>query len=193
MHFNDLKTILGLLHSRRSAKARDLTVPGPNPDQLHDILAAAMRVPDHGKLAPWRFIIIPNHRREALADVIEAAYRTEKPDAGHLAIEAVRAYALNAPTLIVVISCAQENGRIPVWEQVLSAGAACQNLLLAAHALGFIGNWLTGWPAYSTHVIKALGGSETDQIAGFMYIGTSSNDLEERPRPEYAAVVTVWQ
>ncbi len=192
MNFNDISTTISLLHTRRSAKARDLVAPGPDAEQLRYIFQAAMRVPDHGKLSPWRFIIIPDDERENFADIIENAYIKEKPDAGRLEVQVMRSYALNAPTLIVIMSCPFENGRIPVWEQHLSAGAACQNLLLAATALGFACNWLTDWPAYSRLIIHALGGSDTDNIAGFIYIGSNIKMLEERPRPEYESVVTHW-
>ncbi len=192
MQFNETKTTLSLLQTRRSAKARDLVAPGPDPQQLREILQAAMRVPDHGKLFPWRFIVVPEGERDNLATIIENAYFKEKPDAGRLEIQAMRSYATDAPSLVVVLSCARENGRIPIWEQQLSAGAACQTLLLAAHTLGFACNWLTGWPSYSKSVINALGGDDGDRIAGFIYIGNNIKILEERPRPKYDAVVMQW-
>ncbi len=149
-----------------------------------------MRVPDHGKLAPWRFVVIPETRRSVFADVIETAYRSEKPDAGKLEIESVRAYALQGERLVVVLSAAIEGIKIPVWEQLLSAGAVCQNFLMAAHAHGCVASWLTGWPAYSPAVISALGGKASDKIAGFLYIGSPTRTLEERPRPNFDAVVS---
>jgi len=191
--FNDRTSTLSLLLTRRSGKARDLAAPGPSNAQLRDILAAAQRVPDHGKLNPWRFVIVPGAQREALAGVIETAYRSEKPTAGKLEIEAVRAFALEAPTLVVVLSTPSPKSHIPLWEQQLSAGAACQTLLVAAHALGFAGNWLTGWPAYNRGVIAALGGDADAAIAGFLYLGTVTGDLSERPRPDYDAVVSTWR
>jgi nitroreductase len=188
--FNDQQTTLALLHSRRSGKARDMVHPGPDAQQREHILLAAMRVPDHGKLSPWRFVIVDADRRAALAAVIEAAYRAEKPQASDMEINAVRAYALDAPTLIVVLSTPKIASHIPLWEQQLSAGAAIQTMLIAAHSLGFVGNWLTGWPAYSAAVRTALGGADTDSIAGFVFIGTPGKALEERPRPDPAQIIS---
>jgi nitroreductase len=190
MMFNDRTSMLSLLKSRRSGKPRDMVPPGPSEAQLHDIIAIAARVPDHGKLAPWRFVIIPQNRRSALADIIQQAYLQEKPAATQAEIEGVRAYALQGERLVVVLSAVKTGIKIPVWEQELSAGAVCQNFLLAAHALGFVGSWLTGWPAYSPAVLAALGGTASDKIAGFLYIGSPARDLEERPRPTYADIVS---
>jgi nitroreductase len=190
MLFNDRTSVLSLLKSRRSGKPRDMVSPGPTDDQLRDIIAIAARVPDHGKLAPWRFVIIPQHRRAAFADIIQQAYLQEKPEATKIEIDGVRAYALQGERLVVVLSAVKTGIKIPVWEQELSAGAVCHNFLLATHALGFVGSWLTGWPAYSPAVMSALGGTATDKIAGFLYIGSPSRELEERPRPAYADIVS---
>jgi nitroreductase len=189
--FNDTASSLTLLHSRRSGKARDMVAPGPDATQLDQILRAAVRVPDHGKLAPWRFVMVGADQREALATLLITAYRTEKPEAGRLEIEAMEQFARQAPTLIVALSSPVAGSKIPLWEQELTVGAACMNLLTAAHALGFVGNWLTGWPAYSDMVRDAFGGPE-DRIAGFLFLGTAGRDLDERPRPEFDAVVRHW-
>ena len=189
--FNDTKTPLSLLRTRRSGKPRDMIAPGPDDAQLRTILEAAMRVPDHGKLNPWRFVIIGNDQRERLADLLTSAYRAEKPDAGRLEIEAMREFAHQAPTLVVVISAPVADSKIPRWEQELSAGAACMALLMAAHATGSVGGWLTGWPAYS-HAVRDAFGDSGSRIAGFIFIGTPARDLEERPRPDYDAVVRMW-
>jgi nitroreductase len=191
--FNDLSSTAALLATRRSAKARDMIAPGPDAAQLRQILEAALRVPDHGKLNPWRFVIIPDDRRDALADLLVEAYRSEKPDAGRLELESMVQFAQQAPTLVVILSTPAENSKIPLWEQELSAGAACMNMLVATHALGFVGSWLTGWPAYNDRVREALGGGQHDKIAGFMFLGTASRDLDERPRPAYEAVVSTWK
>ncbi len=151
----------------------------------------AARTPDHGKLAPWRFIIVPDDKRQALADLITAAYLAEKPDAGRLEIEAQVQFATQAPALVVVMSAPKEC-KIPLWEQELSAGAVCMNLLHAAHAAGFVGGWLTTWPAFNDTVRDAFGGPD-ERIAGFVFIGTPSRELEERPRPELGDVLSVWQ
>ena len=189
--FNDASTPLALLHSRRSGKPRDMIAPGPDAAQLDQILRAAVRVPDHGKLAPWRFVVVGADQRGALSGLLVRAYRQEKPEAGRLEIEAMEQFAHQAPTLIVALSSPVSESKIPLWEQQLSVGAACMNLLIATHALGFVGGWLTGWPAYSDSVRDAFG-TPTQRIAGFLFIGTPARPLEERPRPEFDAVVRHW-
>lgn len=183
--FNDRSDALSLLLSRRSARARDLVAPGPSEAELRTILAAATRVPDHGKLAPWRFVEIRD--REAFATLLVAAYRADRPDAGRLEVEAMDAFARQAPCLVAALSCPKDS-HIPRWEQELSMGAAIMNLLLAAHALGYAGNWLTGAAAYLAPVAEALGG----RPAGFLFLGTPSKPLEERARPEPGAVIGRW-
>ena len=191
--FNDLSSPAALLATRRSGKPRDMVAPGPDEAQLSAILSAAMRVPDHGKLAPWRFVIVGSDSREAFAEMLKGAYLVDKPGAGRLELEAMEQFARQAPTLVAVLSTPVESSKIPLWEQELSAGAVCMNLLTATHAAGFVGSWLTGWPAYSTQVLHSLGGREGDRIAGFLFIGTPSRELEERPRPAYEAVVSTWK
>ena len=188
--FNDLASATSLLATRRSGKARDLVSPGPDASALRAILTAAMRVPDHGKLAPWRFVIISDERRVPLSEAMVATYITEKPDAGRVEIDAIRSFALQAPCLVVVLARTQDS-HIPEWEQLLSVGAACGLLCVAAHAHGYVANWLTGWPAYAPGV-SALLASAGERIAGFMFIGTPARPLTERPRPDYAAVVRSW-
>lgn len=131
-------------------------------------------------------------RREAFASVIETAYRAEKPEVSQTEINAVRAYATDAPTLIVVLSTPKIESHIPLWEQQLSVGAVIQNMLIATHGLGFVANWLTGWPAYAEGVRSALGCKTSDMIAGFIYIGTNSKPLDERPRPDLAALLSKY-
>ena len=189
--FNDRTTPLDLLLTRRSGKARDMIAPGPDADQLAKILRVASRVPDHGKLAPWRFVVVADTARAKFAELIEKAYRAEKPDAGRLELQAMRDFATQAPCLVVVMSRPNPASHIPAWEQQLSVGAACQNLLFAAHAHGFVANWLTGWAAYSPGVREALG-EPGEIVAGFMFIGTAAKPLEERPRPALDEVVRVW-
>lgn len=191
--FNDLSSTAALLATRRSAKPRDMVAPGPDAAQLRQILEAAMRVPDHGKLAPWRFVIFEAGQREAFADLLVDAYRAEKPDAGPLELNPLRQFAEQAPVMIAVISAPVEHPKIPHWEQQLSAGAACMNLLVAAHAAGFVGSWLTGWPAYNPRVLASFGAKSDDRIAGFLFLGSPSRALDERPRPAYEAVVSTWK
>lgn len=192
MMFNDSSTPSSHLATRRSGKPRDMAAPGPSERDLREMIAIAARTPDHGKLAPWRFVIIPDDRRDRLAEVIIAAYRAEKPDAGRLEIAAFEQFAHQAPALVVVLSSPRPESHIPLWEQELSAGAACMNLLHAAHAAGFVAGWLTGWAAYSDAVRDAFG-TAPERIAGFVFIGSPGRDLSERPRPDPAQVIDVWQ
>ena len=189
--FNDRTTPLSLLLTRRSAKPRDLIAPGPSADELAQVLAVAARTPDHGKIAPWRFMIVPNERRDALAALLMEAYRAERPDAPAADLAGVEQFARQAPTLVVVLSAPNRDHKVPVWEQELSAGAAAMNLLHAAHATGYAGGWLTGWAASSTQVRDAFGGPD-ERIVGFMFIGTPGRSLDERPRPVPSAVVATW-
>jgi nitroreductase len=189
--FNDTSSPLALLATRRSGKPRDLVAPGPDETQLAQMLEIAARTPDHGKLSPWRFVVVPADRRDALSAVITTAYLAERPQAARLEIEALDQFAHQAPTLVVILSSPKLESHIPLWEQELSAGAACMNLLHAAHAMGFAGGWLTGWSAYSDAVRDAFGAAP-EKIAGFVFIGTVSKPLEERPRPESDKIVRYW-
>ncbi len=187
--FNDLNTLPAYLATRRSGKPRDMIAPGPGAAQLRTILSLAMRTPDHGKLFPWRFVVIDD--RAALAGVMARAFLTANPAARPAQIEAATAAALMAPTLVVLTYAPQASAKIPLWEQQLSVGAAAMNLLHAAHAHGFVASWITGWACYDETVRLALCESD-EQLAGFFFIGTPSQALEERPRPEYGAVVRHW-
>lgn len=191
MTFNDRSTPLTLLKTRRSGKPRDLAAPGPSPEQLREMAAIAARTPDHGKLAPWRFMIVPDALRAALAEKLVDIQRAEKPDANERDAEATVQFVTQAPALVVVLSAPHEEHKIPMWEQQLSAGAACMNLLHAAHAMGFAGGWLTGWAAYSD-AVRDLFGKAPQRIAGFVFIGTPSRPLEERPRGELSEIVHEW-
>jgi nitroreductase len=190
--FNDLSSPATLLATRRSGKPRDMGPPGPSAEQLGRILDAAIRVPDHGKLAPWRFVVVPQSRREAFATLLDEAYRAERPQAGKVELEAVRQFALQGEALVVALSAPAHASHIPIWEQELSAGAACMNLLIAAHSEGFVGSWLSGWAGYSDMVRDAFGAAG-ERIAGFMFIGSPTRPLEERPRPQRADVIKIWQ
>ena len=189
--FNDLSSPAALLATRRSGKPRDMVAPGPDAAQLRNILTSAMRVPDHGKLAPWRFVTIGADQRDAFAAMLERAYRADKPDAGRLEIEAIEQFARHAPSLVAVISTPKPESHIPLWEQELSAGAACMALLVAAHAEGFVGSWLTTWASYSAEVAAHLG-HPGGRIAGFFFLGSPGRPLDERPRPDFDAIVTEW-
>lgn len=188
---NDTSSILALLETRRSGRPRDLVAPGPDAAQLRRILAVATRTPDHGKLHPWRFVTVRSGQRADFAALLDRAYRAANPDPGRLEIEANERFAHQAPALIVALSSPTEGHKIPVWEQQLSCGAACMNLALAAHALGFAAGWVTGWAAYSPIVRDAFGAAP-ERIAGFLFIGTPGMALEERLRPAYDEVVSLW-
>jgi nitroreductase len=180
---------LDLLLSRRSGSAKAMTGSGPGPEELETILTAAARVPDHGKLFPWRFILFEGESRARLGAIcLECLQRSETVTPERAALEAGR--FLRAPVVVGVVSRVREGIPIPVWEQELSSGAVCQNLLLAAHALGYVANWLTEWPAYHPLVKEALGLKPGERLAGFIYIGKSAVKLEERVRPDFTKIVT---
>jgi len=188
---NDRSSILAFLETRRSGRPRDLVAPGPDAGELARILAIAGRTPDHGKLHPWRFVHVGQGQREAFAALLQRAYRVDHPEPGRLEIEASERFAHQAPELIVLLSSPTPGHKIPVWEQELSCGAAGMNLLLAAHALGYAGGWVTGWAAYSGIVRDAFGAAG-ERIAGFIFLGTPGGELEERLRPEPGEIVAQW-
>lgn len=189
--FNDTSTPLSLLTTRRSGKPRDLAAPGPDKAQLQEMCAIACRTPDHGKLAPWRFVIVDPEQRDAFAALLLDAYRTDRPEAKRLELESIEQFARQAPALVVALSSPRTDSQIPLWEQELSTGAACMNLLHAAHAMGFAGGWLTTWAAFNDQVRDAFGAAP-ERIAGFIFIGTPTRPLEERPRPDLAQTVQTW-
>lgn len=189
--FNDLSSPLNLLKSRRSGRPRDLGPPGPSPDELRQMLEIATRTPDHGKLHPWRFVHVPGERRDAFAEMLQRAYLLENATPGRLEVEAAERFARQAPELVVALSSPRPSPKIPQWEQLLSCGAACMNLVLAAHAMGYAAGWVTGWAAYNPQVLAAFG-EAPERIAGFIFIGSPGAGLEERLRPEFDEVVSTW-
>jgi nitroreductase len=187
--FNDLTSLPAYLATRRSGKPRDMIAPGPDKATLGVILSLAMRTPDHGKLFPWAFVVIED--RTAFAQLLERAFVAANPDARHSQIEAAVAPAMMAPTLIILLHAPQNSAKIPAWEQELSTGAVAMNLLHAAHAYGFVASWITGWATYDATVRAALCNGD-ERLAGFFFIGTPANPLEERPRPEFESIVRRW-
>lgn len=177
------------LLTRRSVKTKDMVPPGPSPAELDMILSAARRVPDHGKLAPWRFFVFEGEARQAFGEAIAAAYQAEETAATATTAKAMAAFPAQAPVCIVLASTPSDAKPIPEIEQRLSAGAAGMMLLTAAHMLGHAAQWLTGWAAYSPGVARHLGLAESDCIAGFIFIGSAGREPTERPRPEAAEVV----
>jgi len=190
--FNDTSSLRSHLATRRSGKARDMVAPGPDATALRDIIALALRTPDHGKLAPWRIVTVANDQRETLATLLKTAWVKENPGAAGLDLSALDQFAHQAPTLLVLLSTPVPGAKIPVWEQQMSAGAVGMNLLHAAHAHGFVGSWLTGWAAYNPDVAAAFGAGEGDSVVGYFFLGTAGAPLSERPRPEYGEVVRSW-
>lgn len=152
----------------------------------------AMRVPDHGKLAPWRFIHVAQEDRRHFAEQLKRAYCVDRAIPTSAECAAIDQFAHQAPTLILVLSTPRHDRPIPSWEQELSAGAACYALLAAAHAHGFVGCWLTGWAAYSPRLVAELG-YPTARIAGFLFIGSPGEQQKERPRPAYDDHVQTWR
>ena len=181
---------LDLILSRRSGSAKTMREPGPTQKQFDMLLTAAARTPDHGKLFPWRFIVFEGSGRQRMGDVLAECLAASEPHVTSERLDQERQRFLRAPVVVGVISHVRESIPIPEWEQVLSAGAVCQNLLLAAHAMGFVGNWITEWCAYHPLVKERLGLKPHERIAGFVYIGTSSVPLEERIRPYLTKIVS---
>lgn len=184
---------LELLLTRRSVKATMLAEPGPTPDQLTTILTVAARVPDHKKLTPWRFVVFEGDARADFGRVLlEACAAEEKEPPSATRLEFERTRLLRAPTVVAVISRVTPNAAAPEWEQVLSCGAACLNLCLAANAMGFGTCWITEWYAYSAGVRAALRLAANEKVAGFIYIGTAHERQPDRDRPDLAAITTRW-
>jgi nitroreductase len=180
---------LDLLLSRRSGSAKAMKGPGPNAEQLHIILAAGVRVPDHGKLTPWRFILFEGEARARMGGVL-AEIVAGAPDVSPERIALERGRFMRAPVVVGVVSRAREQLPIPLWEQELSAGAVCMNIVIAAHAMGFVANWVTEWCAYHPKVLEKIGLRPTERIAGFIYIGQPADALEDRPRPKVESLTT---
>ncbi|WP_281301287.1 MULTISPECIES: nitroreductase [unclassified Iodidimonas] len=180
---------IDVLLTRRSVKTRDMITPGPDAQALARILEAAMRVPDHGKLTPWRFFVFEGEGQEALSAIITQAFQQENPDCTSAQLAKMEGFARQAPLLVVLASCPSDAKPIALWEQQLSAGASAMAMLMAAHMLGYVGQWLTDWPAYSQAVHNHLGLGSGDRIAGFLFFGSAAAQPAERPRPDMADLV----
>ena len=180
---------LALLEGRRSVPPHLLTGPGPSQDELDRLLTIAARVPDHGKLAPWRFLVIAGDARTRIGDLIATAFQSDEPAASSDRVELERGRLARAPLVVGVVSRAQPHAKIPEWEQVMSAGAVCMNLIVAANAMGFGTSWLTEWFAFDRRILDALGLAPTETMAGFIYIGRSPGPQPDRVRPNLANLV----
>jgi len=187
------KQLIDEILTRRSVSARLLSEPGPDETALEKILQGASRVPDHGKIHPWRFILIRGEARKTLGQVLRAAYTDLEADAPEAKLDLEAQRFTRAPLVIAVVSSIIVPHKIPEWEQSLSAGAVCLNLLYSAHAMGFGANWITEWCAYHPKVRAALGVASHEKIAGFVYIGTATEKPQDRPRPALSEVVSEWR
>ena len=188
---NDRSSLLSLLETRRSAKPRDLAGPGPSPAELERMLAIAARTPDHGKLTPWRFVTVAEEQRDALEALLLDALAHDNPEATEAHRQKERDFAHYAGQLVVLVSAAVPDHKIPLWEQELSCGAAGMNLVLAAHALGYVAGWVTGWRAYSEQVRSAFC-VPGERIGGFIFIGHAGREIDDRPRPALSDISRKW-
>ncbi|MEI7806159.1 MAG: nitroreductase [Hyphomicrobiales bacterium] len=181
---------LQLLKTRRSVKPMEMTGPGPSASEIDTLITIASRVPDHGKLTPWRFIVFEGDARLKAGEKIAEVFRANNPQATAEQIEFERKRLARAPLVIAVVSRAGQHVKIPEWEQQLSAGAASMSLVFAAHALGYAASWLTEWYGYDRRVLDALGLSAQERMAGFVHIGKPARPPEDRPRPPLKEITT---
>ena len=181
---------IDFLKTRRSVKPREMSGPGPSPAELETILTVGSRVPDHGKLTPWRFIVFEGDARVRAGEIIAQVFAKKNPQAPPAEIEIEKRRLMDAPLVIAVVSFTRPHPKVPAWEQELSAGASAMNLVTAATALGYGANWLTGWFAFDRDVLGRLGLKADEKLAGFIHIGTTPKASEDRPRPALADIVT---
>lgn len=190
--FNDTASPLKLLQTRKSASAKAMGPPGPTATQLRQILEIAVRVPDHGKLTPWRFVLFEGEARAKFGMALRARWAALHPGHGEESLAFHEGLFLRAPVVLAVVSRAAPHPKIPEWEQTLSAAAVCQNILLAAASLDVGAQWQTDWPAYDAEMRALIGLEAYEKIAGFIYLGTSAAPYEERPRPDPETLLTRW-
>jgi nitroreductase len=181
---------LELLRTRRSVAPHLLGPPGPTAEELNDLLTIAARVPDHGRLTPWRFIVLEGDARHRIGEAIAAAYRADEPGTDPTKVDFERSRLARAPLVVAVVSRARPHVKIPEWEQTLSSAAVCMTLVIAANAMGFATSWLTEWYAFDRRVLDALSLAPDENIAGFIHIGRPAQPPVERPRPALADLVT---
>ena len=185
--------VLDFLLSRRSHPCVTMSEPGPSDYELSKILTAASRVPDHGKLSPWRFIVYRPHQGEIIGRKLAELSEAEKGPLDDQRKEQELTRFTRAPLVIGVVSQAAVHPKIPVWEQQLSAGAVCISLLNAASACGYASQWITEWYCFDTDAARYLGCTDQERFAGFIHIGTPTQAPFERPRPDVSAICTDWQ
>ncbi len=181
---------IDLLKIRRSVKPREMSPPGPSPAELETILTIGARVPDHGKLMPWRFSVFEGDARVRAGEVIARVFARKNPHAAADEIDVEKRRLTDAPLVIGVVSFTRPHPKVPPWEQELSAGASAMNIVTAATALGYAACWLTGWFAFDRDVLDGLGLKADEKLAGFIHIGTQTKPSEDRPRPALSDIVT---
>lgn len=186
---SDIK-LIDYLAVRRSIPAFQMSEPGPEKAEIEEIIRLASRVPDHGKLAPWRFIVYRGEERAHIGKELLKLALEAKPDLSEDMIEVERARFTRAPVVIAVVSKAGPHFKIPEWEQIMSAGAVCLNMIFSANAHGWVANWLTEWFAYDERAYRLLGVQPGERVAGFVHIGSTNFPAVERPRPEISETVT---
>ena len=178
------------MQTRRSPRILDLQAPGPSAGEIDTLLSVASRVPDHGKLVPWRFLVIEGEAKRRIAAELLNSFRRSHPEATEEQLAKEPARFASCPLVVAVVSRAGSHPKIPEWEQILSAGAVCMSLVLAAHAMGYGANWVTGWIAYERPSLDLLGVGAGERVAGLIHIGTPKAAQEERPRPPLSDIVT---
>lgn len=184
---------LSLLKTRRSTKPLALAAPGPTGAEIDTLLSIASRVPDHGKLTPWRFIVFEGEARLKAGEMIASVFQANRPEATADQVAFERNRLARAPLVIAVVSRAGPHAKIPEWEQIMSAGAAATSLVMATHAMGYAASWLTEWIAYDRRVLDALGLAPDERIAGFVHIGRAEKEPEDRARPALSEIVTRFE
>ena len=180
------------IRERRSVRAADIAEPGPSNAELEEMLEIASRVPDHGKLGPWRFLIFNGDSRQKFGQILRNQFAATNPDSSEAILEREYSRFMRAPSVVTVISSVDPTSRIPEWEQILSSGAVCQNLLVGASLMGFAAQWLTEWYTYDEIITKSLGLSENERVAGFIYVGSADTKPSERGRPDLRSRVAEW-
>ena len=188
-----MNPVINSLLTRRSVLANNLQEPGPNAEEINILLEAAHRVPDHGKIGPWRFILFKEEARQTFSAKLGQIFQDENPEANQNQIEFEQNRLTRAPLVIAVISSPNIDHKVPLWEQELAVGAVCQNLLIAANSLGYGAQWLTEWYSYHQSVNTLLELEDHEKIAGFIYIGSFTEKPKERIRPNLSDKILLWR
>lgn len=181
------------LKTRRSVTMPFLAEPGPDTAQLDEILTIGTRVPDHGKLSPWRLVIYKGDDRAKVGERLAEIQKKRHPDSDDAAFDAERQQFLPAPLTIGVLSCPKAHPKVPELEQLLSASCVAFNLVHGANALGFGAHWVTRWFTFDEEAATMLGAKEGEKFVGFVHIGTAQTQLEDRDRPALSSIVQNWE